>query len=174
MNRTLRRLEAVDARRRALLDEVESLDASRRTRRPPDGGWSIIEVVEHLVLAELDVLGDLDAPRPHRRRTLRHRFGYLVVLGVLGFGIPVKVPSQGMVPRGGRTLDELRAMWDDTHRRLRDYVDSLDADGLRRATFRHPVSGPLTVGQAVRMLDVHLRRHEKQVRRLAATAASDA
>lgn len=166
--RLLRRLEAVDARRRALLDEISALDPGTLERRPADGGWNLLEVVEHLVMAEVDVLGDLDAARerPSRRRTVRHRFGYLLVLAILGLGIPVKVPSQGMLPKGGRTLEELRAAWDDTHRRLRAYAASMDAESLRRAPFRHPVAGPLTLGQAVRMLEVHLRRHQGQIRRL--------
>ncbi|NNK61829.1 MAG: hypothetical protein HKO98_01365, partial [Gemmatimonadetes bacterium] len=34
------------------------------------------------------------------------------------------------------------------------------------AVFVHPVSGPLTTRQAIRMLRVHLTRHERQIRRI--------
>ena len=48
------------------------------------------------------------------------------------------------------------------------YVTALDAEGLRRAPFRHPITGPLTTAQAIRIADVHLRRHTGQLRRLPA------
>ena len=89
-----------------------------------------------------------------------------LVMFILRFDIPVKAPSRGMLPQGGRPLDELREMWDGNHRWMRSCLGSLDSSGWRRPVFMHPVSGPLSPAQAVRMLEVHLDRHIRQIRRL--------
>ena len=162
------RLQAFNEKRVALLDEMETLDAATLVAKPRVGKWSILEIIEHLVLAERAVLQDLPEPsrlRP-RARTLKHRFAYLTVMFVLKYGIPVPVPSPAMVPRGDRSVGELRRLWNENQHWLRAYIRDLDRKGLRRAVFAHPVAGPLTVGQAVHMDQVHLDRHVRQIRRL--------
>jgi len=163
-------LRALDERRRALLDEVEALSAERLTAKPVPGKWSILEIVEHLVLAERDVLRNLPEPSQlvERPRRLKARVGYPLVMFVLKHGIPAKVPSPRMVPTGSASLAALRRQWDENHQWLRTYVDGLQRDDLRKAVFEHPIAGPLTVEQAIRMDLVHLKTHTREIRRLVA------
>lgn len=166
----LRRLREVDGRRLRLLEDVEALDEDVRTRRPAPDRWAIAEIVEHLVVAERYVLRGLPDPGTitGRRRTLRNRFFYHVVAFVLGAPIRVDAPVRAMLPTGNVSLPELRRTWDENHAWLRRYVETRDDAGLRNAVFRHPVSGPLTTPQVIRLLDLHLRRHTRQIHRLIA------
>lgn len=175
MRPELRRLERVDRTRRALLERVAALDPELRTRRPRPDAWSVLEVVEHLILAEGDVLARVARaeearaggdPEPAPRRTLRNRAAFLVVMAVLRFRIPVRTPSRRMNPVGERSLEELRADWDRNHEALRAFAGALDRESARRAVFRHPIAGPMTPGQAFWMLEVHLHRHVGQVDRI--------
>jgi hypothetical protein len=84
-------------------------------------------------------------------------------MSILRFNIPVKTPSSGMRPSGKKDLGELRNMWEENSDRIRAFAEGLDRDGLGKAVFSHPVSGPMTPGQALAMLEVHLRRHIKQI-----------
>jgi len=170
----LARLAAIEVRRQALLARVGEMDPAALARRPPDGGWSLLEVIEHLVLVEEVVLGAPDRP-PYEhppRRTLGNRLRYLMVMGVLRFGIDVRAPSRRMIPAGECDLAALRQRWDRNQAWFRAHLADLDASGARRAVFRHPVSGPIDAHQAVTMLGAHLARHDGQVQRLldAATA----
>jgi hypothetical protein len=54
-----KRLHALNEERGALVDEIEALDPATLVARPRVGKWSILEVIEHLVLAERAVLQDL-------------------------------------------------------------------------------------------------------------------
>jgi len=168
--RLQQRLRALDERRRALLDEVEALSADRLTARPLPGKWSILEIVEHLVLAERDVLQNLPEPSQlvGRKRDLKARISYPMVVFVLKYGIPVEVPSPRMVPTGHASLAGLRREWDESQRWLRSYVDGLDEHGFGSAVFVHPVTGPLTVAQAIRLDQVHVETHARQIGRLLA------
>ncbi|MBT8402296.1 MAG: DinB family protein [Gemmatimonadetes bacterium] len=70
-------------------------------------------------------------------------------------------------PRKPRcSFDELRAAWEESHRGLRRHVIAEGEGRISGAVFVHPVSGPLTTRQAIRMLRVHLTRHERQIRRI--------
>ena len=147
---------------------MDTLDPAKLVARPRVGKWTILEIIEHLVLAERAVLQDLPelSQLRARERKLKDRFAYLIVMFVLRCGIPVQTPSPAMVPQGRRNLGELRRLWDENQHWLRVYVRDLDRKGLRRAVFRHPVAGPLTVEQAVHMDQVHLDAHVRQIRRL--------
>ena len=46
------RLQAFDDTRRGLLDEMEALNPALLVAKPIAGKWSMIEIIEHLVLAE--------------------------------------------------------------------------------------------------------------------------
>ena len=162
------RLQAFDDTRRRLLDEMESLDPVWLVAKPIPGKWSMIEIVEHLVLAERAVFKGL--PDPSRlveeNRDLGHRVRYLLVLFILTSGIPVRTPSPAMVPQGGRGLAELRRLWDENQHWLRSCLAHLGEGAGRKAVFEHPIAGPLTASQAVRMGQVHVDGHVRQIRRL--------
>lgn len=166
--RLLERLRRIEAKRTELLDRAAALEPEvLRARVRPDK-WSIQENIEHLVLAEEDVLIDLENLDllPTQARRLKDRLLYFVVMLVLRYDIPVKAPSEAMLPSGKLSLTELRTRWETNHARLRRYVEDMDASALRAAVFRHPVTGPLTPPQAIRMLEVHLDRHARQIREL--------
>ncbi|NWJ40629.1 MAG: DinB family protein [Geothrix sp.] len=159
-------LQALDDRRRALLASLETLDPGTLQARPAPGAWSILEIVEHLVVAEQVILQGLPDPAAlvDRPRSLRQRCTYPLVLLVLRLGIPVKVPSRRMLPTGTVPLAELRDRWDATHRWLRAYAEGLPPGGAGRAVFSHPVCGPITLSQALRMDRLHLEIHARQIK----------
>lgn len=164
--RPLRRLRSIEDKRDRLLAWVERLDPELVTTPPAPGKWSIHEIVEHLVLAEESVMGNVSSldERAPRRRRLRGRLLYWLVMFILRFRIPVEVPDSSMLPSGELSLDEIRARWTRNHARLRHWLEGLSADDARKAYFRHPVVGGMTAAQSLLMLDVHLDRHIRKMR----------
>ena len=161
-----RKLDAYDRERRALLDEMGALDPIHLAFRHFAGEWTILEILEHLALAERAVLRNLPEPSRMEAREprLRQRFAYTVVTFFLSFRVPVRVPSPEMVPRGDRPLNEVRRLWDENARWLRAYVTR--GEGLGRAVFLHPVAGPMTASQAIRAGQLHLAVHRRQIWRI--------
>ena len=171
----IERLARIERTREELLGRVRALPHDARARSPREGKWSILQIVDHLVAAEEDVFGDPDrlAELAARPRSIRHRIMFWIVMFILRFDIPVKVPSTGMLPKG-RDLEALERRWVELHEGVRDFVGGLSRDGERAAIFAHPVAGPLTTGQMLFMLDVHLQRHARQIDGLARRADADA
>ena len=162
------RLHRIEGKRERLLAGLATLPPRVLEAHPLPGKWSIAEIVEHLVISEEGVIGDFArlADRKALARNAKNRMLYIAVMGVLRFDIPVQVPSRGMKPVGGRTLAQLGAAWELNHARLRAFVHTVNPGRLRDAIFRHPVAGPLTLGQGLLMLETHLDRHIRQIRRL--------
>ena len=163
-----KQLQAFDDTRRRVLDELEALDPALLVAKPIAGKWSMIEIVEHLVLAERAVFKGLPAPSrlEEKHRDFGNRVRYALVLFILTSGIPVRTPSNAMVPQGGRGLSELRRLWDESQQWLRSCIAHLGPGAGQKAVFEHPIAGPLTVSQAVRMGQVHVDGHVRQIRRL--------
>ena len=53
------KIEEFEKKRISLLDEMEGLEEAMLQARPVEGKWSVLEIVEHLVVAEREVLGGL-------------------------------------------------------------------------------------------------------------------
>lgn len=162
------RLQSIVRKRARLLDEIAAMPTAQVTSHPRPGKWSIQEIVEHLVLSEVGVLGDLAALRevPPQRRALKHRIRYWVVMFVLRFDIPVQVPSRALLPKGERPIAELGRQWEAQHRLLGEWLANPAPRQVGQPLFRHPIAGPMTVVESLRMLEVHLDRHTRQVRAL--------
>ena len=94
--RLVQRLQVFNAARVALLDEMEDLDPNLLVVKPLAGKWSILEIIEHLVLAERAVFRGLPDPSllVGNERGLGHRVRYLLVMFVLNFRIRVRVPAE--------------------------------------------------------------------------------
>jgi len=163
-------LDQIDVQRAAIVSDVAALPEAAQHWRANDDAWSPLDVIEHLVLAEQVVLGDLEsaptrmAPEP----TAVHRVRRLIVWLVLRLGIRVRVPVDRMRPTGTTTFAALRTRWDDQHIALRRLVTGMDRRGLQRHIFRHPIAGPLNTPQALRLLSAHLDTHRRQLERLRA------
>jgi hypothetical protein len=161
-------LDHIDAQRAAIVAEVAVLSEAAQRVRATDDAWSPLDVIEHLVLAEQVVLGDLDsaptrmAPEP----TVVHRLRRSMVWLVLRLGIRVRIPVDRMRPTGTATFTALRTRWDEQHIALRRLVTGMDRRGLQRHIFRHPIAGPLNTPQALRLLSAHLATHHRQLARL--------
>jgi len=173
-DRLAARVARLQRERDALLERLAALDPIRVATPPEEGVWSAAQVVEHMIVAEeWCLLGHLPPERLEpRRRSLRHRLLYELVVLILKGPVRVSTPVEDMDPEGVTPLTELAARWRASQGRLASVVASV-GDPARDAVFRHPVAGPMTPAQAVRMLEAHQRRHIRQIEaRLDAASAA--
>jgi hypothetical protein len=163
-----RALATFETRRNTLLDTLSALPAEELTAHPVANKWSILEHVEHIIRAERVIFDGVATPDQltARPRSIASRIRSVIVHGVLRFDIPVEAPSKKMLPTGTRTLEELRALWDENAGWLATYAARIGARGDDLAVFWHSVIGPMTFAQSLRLRRAHLDRHMRQIRYL--------
>jgi hypothetical protein len=150
------------------LDSLRRLNDDQLRKKPGPDNWSLLEIVQHLVLSEREVLQDLPEPKEltARKRGFRARLAYAMVLAVLRWNIPAPVPSDAMVPDGNTSLSEMHHQWDENLGWLRAYLDSIGAEDLQDAVFNHPIVGPMTVAQTIHLAKLHFDVHLRQIKKL--------
>ena len=132
--------------------------------------WSIVEVIEHLVMAEENMLAQLTdetsaATLDPQDRSAKN---YHIVIKVMTRDIPVDVPDESMEPRGQFSLAELLDRWDDTRKKTRAYISVIDSEKAGDLVYRHPFAGPLDMAETLRFIDVHFDNHMRHIDRIIA------
>jgi uncharacterized damage-inducible protein DinB len=161
--------------RSELLARLAAFDSAALNRKPAAGGWSTVQVLAHVILAERLSLEYLQKkiqrpesiPRSGVISALKS--GALAVFLRLPFKVSAPVRSAD-VPDTAE-LSDLEREWDEVRNGLRTFVGDLPAELAGRAIYRHPVAGRLSLEQTLRFLIEHLSRHTRQIDRLLADAA---
>jgi uncharacterized damage-inducible protein DinB len=163
-----RLLEELTRKRLQLSEQLQALPSEMLYRRPQPGHWSLMQVAEHMVLAEHEVLQRLPQPSQMtaRPRRIWHRLSYLLVYMILRWDIPVPVPAAEMVPDGQMRLAEFRLRSRLHQRWFAYYLHTLGAANELQTVFSHPVAGPLTTAQALRLGILHQDSHHRQIKRI--------
>lgn len=167
------RFVALDKARLSYLASVSDADAAQLRFSPAPGAWSMLDVTEHLVLAEEKSLaGMLKGPPAGTTVTPLAHLRMALVRLVLKTNIRVKVPVARVVPQGTATLSELVARWGAARRGLELALDPITRDDERVARFRHPIAGWVTADEGVAFLSDHIGHHRRQVIRIRRAAGS--
>ena len=151
-------------------DAVSPLSPSDLTRHPPSGGWSVGEVLEHLILSAdsyLEALRPIVAAKDGRAVTPETMWKPSLMGGLLvnSFRSPrkrraPKIYRPGPSPRP-RALEELVAR----HEELGRFIAAAGDKEWRRVRLRSPVT-PLirmNLGDAFAVVVTHAERHAGQI-----------
>ncbi|MEJ7812568.1 MAG: DinB family protein [Gemmatimonadaceae bacterium] len=135
---------------------------------PAPGAWSLLGVVEHLVLVDRAVLRAIK--RQADRPPLAHRWHHRVLAGVIARALEsrVRLPVAGrsLQPRGGASLEGLLAEWDAVRADWRAYLDGITDRPAGELVFRHPLGVPMTAGETLHFLRQHFDHHLHQIARI--------
>jgi DinB superfamily len=113
----------IDRERARLRRLLRSKDPALLNRRPPNGAWSVVENVRHLLFAEQLHLGGF----------LFRRFEFSP-LGMTG----MTAKKYAMVgKKATRDVDEVFAEWDALHRPIRAAVKSATGPEVEKALWRN-------------------------------------
>jgi uncharacterized damage-inducible protein DinB len=145
-------LSKMQATRDELLACVEGLDRGALTWRPVEGDWSIRDKLAHLAEAE----------RAHRRFVEAVLAGRPVRLE--GFDLD-RWNQEHVARRAGQSVEEILHDMCAERQATLALVERIQAGDWERQG-DHPALGRTSVGQVLRVISVHERRHLHEIRRL--------
>ena len=154
----------LEASRAGLIHSLRDATEADATRHPAPGRWSVLDCIEHLVIAEHYLLRQImeaqqGEPVPDAKREERIR----------RYGADRSRPMQA--PEGGNPTGRYQSLADS----LRDFnaartttirfVEGCDTD-LRARSVSHPVLGTLNAWEMLLTIVAHPHRHAGQIREI--------
>ena len=166
------RYDSLSLKFEALLQRLDSQpDETLSFKAGPDK-WSVVEVVEHLVIAETGLLEALSTnipvstldpaaqtPEKHQR-----------VIKVMQRDIEVDVPHESLEPQGRIPLADLLSQWNDIRQKLPGLLAQIKPETEDDSVFRHPYGGPLNIADTLEFFEVHFDNHMRHIDRILAQA----
>lgn len=166
-------LRTLEQQKAELLSGVAEWSQDELAYRPAPAAWTAVEVLDHLVRVEREILSATQRGLAHpRRRRVRDRVGVAFIDWLFRTDWRVRVPGSvpEVLPAPDADLATVRRAWDDARRDLDRFLVPLTGDQLRVGVFQHPVAGWMSVPQVLRFFWVHSHHHGFQLARLRAAA----
>jgi hypothetical protein len=161
----------MERQRTALLAGLARQNPDDLAYRPAPGAWSILQVVEHLVIAEEAVMS-LAESRPPKPVALGDRIRSAIVLQVIYRRLNprhrLKVPRPTLNPSGDHIdLEELARRWVEVRGRMERALEAVTPATRKDRPIGHPIAKWITWDQGLEFLFRHARHHEEQIARVA-------
>jgi uncharacterized damage-inducible protein DinB len=165
-----RRFDRLERQRAELLADIAGRTDAALHYRPTPDSWSILQVIEHLVLAEESILalaarrGPKPVPFMERLRTgVRLRALYLALASNRRF----RVPLPTLNPSGAEIgLEDLERRWTEARWQLARALEVVTRETASARPVGHPITRWLTWQQGLDFLYRHIARHTGQIRRI--------
>lgn len=162
-------------------DRVSGISPDTLTRRPPNGGWSVAEVLEHLIVSADSYLSRISTLLQATEEVVagaNAMWKPSLMGGLLAQSLrnPRKLPAPKLYKPGPsprpRVLDEFLQRQEDVGR----LIAEAGAMDWRRVRMRSPVLPIITMnlGDALTVLVVHAERHAAQIERVIEQTATHA
>lgn len=155
-----------------LLAELESLPEEMLNKKPVKGGWSAIQTIYHLILAEELSLAYVKKKLSFNPETkpagagARWR-GFLLwayLSTPLKFKAPKNIAEENLPAFAG--LAVTRARWHNVRDAWEDFFKQMPENLTNKAIYKHPRAGRLGWNQMLSFFETHFDRHLAQVKRV--------
>ena len=172
MSNIKKKFESLTMKRDALLQKLSSLSAEELNFKAGSDNWSVVEVVEHLVIVEDDLLHQIfrNMMDSLLDNSLKSPEKYKTVIKVMERDIPVDVPDERAKPQGRLTLNELLSQWENIRQKLHELLNGMNPENKDSLVYRHPFAGPLDISETLHFFDAHFDNHMRHIDRILAQA----
>jgi len=140
-------------------------------RKQSNDGWSLLEVAEHLYLAEKVAADYLKNKLYDNKSELdsisTYYFRGLIVRMALYLPIKFKVPKQAAIlPNSNLNLMEIKSKWEELNRDTLKLLSEMKESEFQRPLFKHPSVGKMRLIDGYKLLQVHFKHHKVQIERI--------
>jgi uncharacterized damage-inducible protein DinB len=155
----------------ALLDLLAQHDEALLNRKPADGGWSAIQTLHHVLMAEEFALAyvkkKLGFNPTFEKVGLRGAWRGFLVWASLNAPFKIKAPNavgDDNLPKQA-SLADTRARWDAVRSAWSSFLAEMPDALADKMVYKHPAAGRLGWAQTFIFFREHLKRHRAQALR---------
>jgi uncharacterized damage-inducible protein DinB len=162
--------DSLETQRNQLFISLNSLTVEKLNQQPTNG-WSINQVIAHLIAAErLSVLylrKKIQAINEVENTGLIEELKMIVI--ILSQRLPFKFKAPKTVvenTKSSTSLHQLEQEWNAVRNELKIVLEKFNDDQIKRKIFKHVVAGKLNIQQTLIFFREHIIHHQKQIKRL--------
>jgi uncharacterized damage-inducible protein DinB len=172
------KFDKAERQRKKLLAELADWTPEQLAFRPAAGGWSALEVVDHLVKMDRGIAGQF-AAEPSQRKVLgKTKWRSRIVNTYLRFPTKFLVPESAgaLHPSPQVPLGENAEKWQAARASIAQSLERMNSGDVDRTIMRHPRAGWYGAKETLQLLTAHTLHHRYQVSRIrkAMTSGSNA
>jgi hypothetical protein len=160
----------IETQRKALLLPLKVLSNDKLNAHPP-AKWSINQIIAHLITAEdlsiiylnKKILGIKDVEDGGLLEEMK------MILLVASQRLPLKFKAPKMVldrTSNETDLNELIAKWNLTRLELKNILDRIESQHIKRKIYRHVRVGMLNIQHTLQFIGEHVDHHIPQIKNL--------
>ena len=170
-NEILLKLDRADTRLGRLMEQLESLSTDQLSKAPAPGQWSVLQIMQHLIISETGSLGYVKKKLSFQPKLEHAGISDWFRRKLLQFYIwaPIKFKAPEVVNVDTKPLTagfpELKQQWLGFRQELRLYLQQMPETLLDKSIYKHPLGGRLSILGMVEFFDGHFRRHQHQIKR---------
>jgi uncharacterized damage-inducible protein DinB len=162
--------------RTEILQILNALNDEEFTATPLSGGWSISQVINHLITAETGTIKYISKKKLGaenlKNAGVRSQFNAAALKLALKTNKRFKAPSVLSAPENTSKENCLTA-WDQCRKSLYLLFTDLDKSLLTKEIFKHPIAGYLNASQTIHFITDHTDHHAKQINRILTSLSNE-
>jgi len=153
-----------------LLKMTASLSQTQKTFKLNMETWSVLEVIEHLILVEeVSIRGiqkRLEENSTIKPAGLSTWFRSFLLNTGLRMNVKYKAPSKRVYPENPQSLEDLNNRWEKSTENLSKFLSEFQESDLNLPVYRHPRGGDITLTYGLEFFLEHLNHHIQQIERI--------
>jgi len=150
----------------AIVAKVNELSDDEFMFVPEDGGWSVSQVINHIIISEFGttrymskkLLGLPDLPSTGVKNNFNAKALKIALKSNKKFKAPKVLPDPN-----NDTKEITLNKWEKVRKGLMAILETMPPEATKKAIFKHPVAGYLNPEQTAGFLQTHVVHHTKQI-----------
>jgi len=163
-------IKVIEGLKNDLLKDFNSLTINQQNFKPNANKWNMLQVIEHLMLAETASLNYVSKKILNPNTLLDKNFAskFKFWLLKMTFKLPIKISRRPkmVTPTDLPDYKNVLLRWDIARKALHKFFDEQSDEILEKLIYKHPVAGRLTGLQMLLFFEYHIKHHTKQINRI--------
>ncbi len=162
--------DSLETQRSQVFTSLKNLSGEKLNQQPQNG-WSINQVIAHLITAErLSIVylhKKIQAVNEVENTGLLEELKMIVL--IISQRLPFKFKAPKVVVENTKpstNLHQLEQEWNAVRNELKIVLEKFNDDQVKRKIYKHVVAGKLNIQQTLLFFREHIIHHQQQIKRL--------
>lgn len=158
---------SLENKRVALMTSLSKYDNDVLNKKPNQEAWSTVQVMQHLMNAEMQSLNYMKKKLSHSIKVpkagIKSRLRRFALRVAFALPFKYKAPPQLEVFPDYSNFDALKIQWASQRLELQDFIEILPDNVFHSEIWKHQIMGKMTISQMIDFFESHFDRHQKQI-----------